>query len=66
MAKLAAWRVDTRRDEDGSQWPEPQKVERSCIELERHLEDWIVNDVTLIGEGPFNNEVQHLIWMTAR
>ncbi len=51
MAKLAAWRVDTRRDEDGSQRPEPQKVERSCIELERNLEDWIVNDVTLIGEG---------------
>ena len=48
MTKLAAWRIDTQ---GGSQQPEPQKVGRSRIELERHLEDWIVNDVTLIGEG---------------
>ena len=51
MTKLAAWRIDTQRGEGGSQQPEPQKVGRSRIELEKHLEDWIVNDVTLIGEG---------------
>ena len=27
------------------------KVGRSHIQLEKQLEDWIVNDVTLIGEG---------------
>ena len=51
MARLAAWSIDAQRGEGGSQPSAPQKVPRSHIELERHLEDWIVNDVTLIGEG---------------
>lgn len=51
MRKLAVWRIDTRRNEDASPPLEPQKVARSHIGLERHLEDWIVDDVTLISEG---------------
>ena len=51
MRKLAVWRIDTRRNEDASPQLEPQKVARSRIGLERHLEDWIVDDVTLISEG---------------
>lgn len=50
--KLAAWRsIDTKGGEDGSPPPQPQRIARSHIGLERYLEDWIVNDVTLIGEG---------------
>ena len=51
MAKLAAWTIDRQRDEDTARQSGPRKVERSQIELEKHLEDWIANDVTLIGEG---------------
>ena len=51
MAKLAAWTIDRQRDEDAARQSAPRKVERSRIGLEKHLEDWIANDVTLIGEG---------------
>ncbi len=51
MAKLAVWRVDGRHAESASRQPEPKRVGRSHIALEKHLEDWIVNDVTLIAEG---------------
>ena len=51
MAKLAAWTMDRQRGEDAPQQSAPKRVERSHIALERQLEDWIVNDVTLIGEG---------------
>ena len=51
MAKLAAWSTDAQHDKGGAQPPQPQRLERSQIELEQHLEDWIANDVTLIGEG---------------
>ena len=51
MAKLAAWTIDRRHGEDASQEPEPKRVGRSRIGLERDLEDWIANDVTLIAEG---------------
>ena len=51
MTKLAAWSIDPQHNESGSQPAEPQRVARASIGLERHLEDWIVNDVTLIGEG---------------
>ena len=44
MRKLAAWSID-------GQHPEGVRVGRSQIVLERHLEDWIANDVTLIAEG---------------
>ncbi len=50
MTKLAAWSFDAPHREEGAQ-PPPRKLERSHIELEQHLEDWIANDVTLIGEG---------------
>lgn len=51
MTKLAAWSIDTQGGEDDSPPPQPQRIARSQIGLEKHLEDWIVNDVTLIGEG---------------
>ena len=51
MAKLAAWKIERQPDEDALPHSAPQRVERSHIALERQLEDWIVNDVTLIGEG---------------
>ena len=51
MAKLAAWTMDRQRGEDALPHSAPKRVERSHIALERHLEDWIVNDVTLIGDG---------------
>ena len=51
MAKLAAWSIEGQPAEGASQQSEPKRVGRSHIGLERHLEDWIVNDVTLIAEG---------------
>ena len=51
MAKLAAWTIDRQLREGASQQSEPKRVGRSHIGLERHLEDWIANDVTLIAEG---------------
>lgn len=51
MARLAAWSIDRQRAEEDSQQSKPKTVERSQIELEIYLEDWIVNDVTMIGEG---------------
>lgn len=51
MTKLAAWSFDAQHGEEGAQPSQPQQIERSHIELERHLEDWIAKDVTLIGEG---------------
>lgn len=44
MTRLAVWRKDEQQSH-------PQRVERSNISLEKHLEDWIANDVTLIAEG---------------
>lgn len=49
--KLAVWSIDAQQGESGTQPWVPQRVGRSQIGLEKHLEDWIVNDVTLIGEG---------------
>ena len=51
MAKLAAWTMDRGPDASALPHSAPKRVERSHIALERQLEDWIVNDVTLIGEG---------------
>ena len=51
MARLEAWSIDEQHGEGGSHQSKPQRVRRSQIELERHLEDWIVNDMTMIGEG---------------
>jgi len=53
VAKLGVWRVDSpeRDDEAGKGSSQPRPVQRSHIELERHLEDWIANDSTLIAEG---------------
>ena len=50
MTRLAVWTMDTS-NKDSSPQPQPKKVARSRIQLEKQLEDWIVNDVTLIGEG---------------
>ena len=51
MAKLAAWSIDRQHGEDAPRQPAPNRVERSHIGLEEHLEDWIASDVTLIGDG---------------
>ena len=48
MAKLAAWSSDAQNGESDAQ---PRRLGLSQIGLERHLEDWIVKDLTLIGEG---------------
>ena len=55
MAKLAVWRLDGSEEVgvgEGvtTQGSQPQPVERSYIELEKHLEDWIVKDEALIAE----------------
>ena len=51
MAKLAAWSIDVQLGDGAPPRSEPKKVGRSHIGLERHLEDWIAHDVTLIAEG---------------
>ena len=51
MTNLTAWSIDRRHADGASQESTPKRVERSHIGLEKYLEDWIVNDVTLIGEG---------------
>ena len=51
MTRLGVWSIGGGNSEEGSQQPEPSKVDRSHIGLEKHLEDWIVNDVTLVAEG---------------
>ena len=50
MTKLAAWSIDRQHSESASQ-AEPKRVGRSHIGLEKHLEDWITNDATLVSEG---------------
>lgn len=51
MMNLAVWSVDAPDGEGALQQPVPRRVERSHIDLERHLEDWIANDSKLIAEG---------------
>lgn len=51
MTKLAAWSIDRQHAESASQGAELKRVGRSHIGLERPLEDWIANDVTLVSEG---------------
>lgn len=46
MTQLAVWSID---GQDAG--VAPQRLGRSHIGLERHFEDWIANDVTLVGEG---------------
>lgn len=51
MSTLGVWSIDRQDGEEGPQQPQPRRVDRSYIELEKHLEDWIVDDVTLLAEG---------------
>lgn len=51
MSTLGVWSIDGQDGEEGSQQLVPRTVDRSEIELEKHLEDWIVKDVTLLAEG---------------
>ena len=51
MPRLAAWSIDRPHFEDVSQESAPKRIRRSHFGLEKWLEDWIANDVTLIGEG---------------
>ena len=51
MSRLGVWSIAGQVAEEGLEQPEPRAVARSAIGLERHLEDWIAKDVTLIAEG---------------
>ena len=53
MSKLAVWSINERPgdSESGPELSKPDRVGRSHIGLEKYLEDWIVKDVSLIGEG---------------
>lgn len=51
MSKLAVWSIKELTGENGAETAEPKRVGRSNVGLERWLEDWIVKDVSLIGEG---------------
>ncbi len=51
MTKLAVWSIEKRDDESGADLSGPIRAGPSIIELEKYLEDWIVNDVTMIGDG---------------
>ena len=51
MTQLAVWSIEGRSDGEAPQRPEPQRLGRSHIGLERHFEDWIVEDATLVAEG---------------
>ena len=49
--KLAAWSIDRRPSDEATPLPTPKRIGRSHIGLEKHLQSWIADDVTLIGEG---------------
>ena len=49
--KSAVWILNSQQGKSGIQSSVPQRFKRSQIGLEQHLEDWIVNDVTLVDEG---------------
>ena len=51
MMNLAVWSVDAQDGEVTLHQPVPHRVKRSHIDLEKHLEDWIANDSTLIAQG---------------
>ncbi len=51
MVKLAAWTIEEQPEKKGPQKWEPRRIEPSQIDLEKHLEDWIVKDASLIGQG---------------
>jgi len=52
MSKLAVWSIEEEPGGNDAGLAEPKRVERRpSVGLEKHLEDWIVKDVSLIGEG---------------
>ena len=51
MSKLAVWSIAEQIGDNGAEPTEPKRVGRSTVGLEKYLEDWIVKDVSLIGEG---------------
>lgn len=51
MTKLAVWSIGERDGESGRELTNPIRARRSSIGLEKNLEDWIVEDVTIIGDG---------------
>lgn len=48
LTKLAVWSIG---EQDGRELTNPIRAARSHIGLEKNLEDWIVEDVTMIGDG---------------
>ena len=53
MATLGVWSVGASPNGEAGSDParQPRSVERSYIELEKHLEDWIADDPNIIGGG---------------
>jgi len=51
MTQLAAWSIDPKHGDSEPQQRVPRRVGRASIGLERHLEGWIANHMTLIGGG---------------
>ena len=51
MANPAAWSTNQKGGKEDARPPAPKRIGRSHVELEKHFEDWIANNVTLIGEG---------------
>lgn len=51
MSKLAVWSIADQSSDSAAEPVEPKRAGRSTLGLEKWLEDWIVKDVSLIGEG---------------
>ncbi|MCY4219242.1 MAG: endonuclease NucS [Gammaproteobacteria bacterium] len=51
MTKLAMWHVEQLSNDNELESKKLKPVKHSHIPLERHLEDWIVKDVSLIGKN---------------
>ena len=51
MARLAAWSMYRKGGKAAARPPAPRRIECSHVEFEKHVEDWIANDVPLIGKG---------------
>ena len=51
MRELAVWSLEGEHADSDAKQSHPKRVGRSRIGLEKHFEDWIASDVTLIGDG---------------
>ncbi len=51
MARLAAWSICRKGGKEDARPPAPKRIKCSHVGFEKHVEDWIANDGSLIGEG---------------